>query len=172
MQATGVEGPRPDAAPKSLLQSLVRQLDIDLAMISLRGDHMQYFLAGTEKDSIDFAEATLESSRWYGCDEVIHHGGLRTIAIDAKQHPSAIYEELDMAKMIGRRTCLSSTVPSLTFMSAFCTNTTSEVLRLQSHRLDRVKSDFLSSVSHEMRSPLHNTLGNLELLLQTDCSEE
>jgi signal transduction histidine kinase len=57
-------------------------------------------------------------------------------------------------------------------MSTFCTTTISEVLRMESHRLDRVKSGFLSSVSHEMRFPLHNTLGNLELLLQTDCSEE
>lgn len=48
----------------------------------------------------------------------------------------------------------------------------SEVLRQESQRLDRVKSDFLGSVSHEMRSPLHQTLGKLEMLLQTDCSDE
>jgi hypothetical protein len=63
-------------------------------------DHVQYFLAGAEKDNIDFSEVTLELSRWYACDEVIHHSGLceRTIAIDVKEHPSAIYEELDMAR--------------------------------------------------------------------------
>lgn len=36
------------------------------------------------------------------------------------------------------------------------------VLRLQ--ELDRVKSNFVSSISHEFRSPLTNTLGYLELL--------
>jgi signal transduction histidine kinase len=57
-------------------------------------------------------------------------------------------------------------------MSIFCTTTITEVLRLRSYRLARVKSGILGSVSHEMRSPLHNTLGNLELLLQTDGDEE
>jgi signal transduction histidine kinase/CheY-like chemotaxis protein len=421
---TGAEGPLPDAALTALVRGLVLQLEVDVAMISLLDDHMQYFLAGAEKDNIDFSEVTLESSKWYACDEVIHHGGLceRTIAIDVKEHPSAIYEELDMARndrtknlpfvngaiagffryagapivteaglSIGtvfvmdtrpssrlnaaQRRCLTETAgnvmrqltqavqaleggrmmryhsasasllqqrtsssklptnsrrlsevgqypdsvsqfykhaaetmrksfgfdgvyfkgipvayqsaqntsgsrkghmlatslkagvntpaylaasdmdrlvkcfphgtvlyqlnsdhdryfassssehpdyPShgdgfavgssfqnacqvlfmplydtlhnktaavcigwlndhsrvysesgdLSFMSTFCTTTISEVLRLESHRLDQVKSDFLGSVSHEMRSPLHNTLGNLELLLQTDCSEE
>jgi signal transduction histidine kinase len=60
----------------------------------------------------------------------------------------------------------------LPFVSAFCMSTMSEVLRLETHMLDRVKSDFLGSVSHEMKTPLHQTLGNLELLLQTSCSDE
>jgi signal transduction histidine kinase len=48
----------------------------------------------------------------------------------------------------------------------------SEVLRLETQMLERVKSDFLGSISHEMKTPLHQTLGNLELLLQTSCSDE
>jgi hypothetical protein len=96
---TGAEGPHPDAALTALIRGLVLQLDVDVAMISLLDDHMQYFLAGAEKDNIDFSGVTLESSRWYACDEVMNHGGLceRIIAIDVKKHPSAIYEELDMA---------------------------------------------------------------------------
>ena len=38
--------------------------------------------------------------------------------------------------------------------------------------LERVKSDFLGSISHEMKTPLHQILGNLELLLQTSCTDE
>jgi signal transduction histidine kinase len=48
----------------------------------------------------------------------------------------------------------------------------SHILRVDSQRLDRVKSDFLGSISHETRSHLHNILGNLELLLATDCDTE
>jgi signal transduction histidine kinase len=48
----------------------------------------------------------------------------------------------------------------------------SEVLRLETQMLERVKSDFLCSISHEMKTPLHQTLGNLKLLLQTRCSVE
>lgn len=55
-------------------------------------------------------------------------------------------------------------------MSTFCLTAISQVLRLESQRLEEIKSDFLGSISHEMRSPLHNTLGNLELLLGSGCS--
>jgi signal transduction histidine kinase len=48
----------------------------------------------------------------------------------------------------------------------------SEALRLETQMLERVKSDFLGSISHEMKTPLHQTLGNLELLLQTSCTDE
>jgi PAS domain S-box-containing protein len=41
------------------------------------------------------------------------------------------------------------------------------VLRLQ--EIDRVKSNFVSSVSHELRSPLTSTLGYLELLADGDA---
>lgn len=60
----------------------------------------------------------------------------------------------------------------LPFVSAFCMSTISEMLRIETQMLERVKSDFLGSVSHEMKTPLHQTLGNLELLLQTSCSDE
>jgi signal transduction histidine kinase len=60
----------------------------------------------------------------------------------------------------------------LPFVSGFCMSTMSEVLRLETQMLERVKSDFLGSISHEMKTPLHQTLGNLELLLQTNCSNE
>lgn len=43
------------------------------------------------------------------------------------------------------------------------------VLRLQ--EIDRVKNNFVSTVSHELRSPLTNTLGYLELLADGDGGE-
>jgi hypothetical protein len=78
----------------------VLQPNVNVAMVSLLDDRVQYFLAGAEEDNIAFPEVTLESRRWYACDEVIHHDEFcgHMIAIDLKQHPSAIYEELDMVR--------------------------------------------------------------------------
>ncbi|OJJ96415.1 hypothetical protein ASPACDRAFT_34610 [Aspergillus aculeatus ATCC 16872] len=44
------------------------------------------------------------------------------------------------------------------------------VARIEGSSLKKCKSDFLSSISHEMRSPLHGMLGNCELLQSTDLS--
>jgi hypothetical protein len=60
----------------------------------------------------------------------------------------------------------------LLFVSSFCMSIMSEMLQLETQMLEQVKSDFLGSISHEMKTPLHQTLGNLELFLQTGCSDE
>jgi signal transduction histidine kinase len=39
-----------------------------------------------------------------------------------------------------------------------------DVARLEAMATDRAKSDFISSISHELRSPLHGILGSAELL--------
>jgi hypothetical protein len=61
----------------------------------------------------------------------------------------------------------------LNAMFSFCMATMSIILRIESRMLDRVKSDFIGSISHETRSPLHNVLGNLDLALDTThCSPQ
>lgn len=57
-------------------------------------------------------------------------------------------------------------------MSLFCMATMSLVLQMESQMLEQVKADFLGSISHETRSPLHGILGNLELALMTDCNSD
>lgn len=93
---TSDEEVQPDAGLSALMRSLVYDLDADLAMISLLDDQNQYFLAGASRQSPDSAKLFRESTRWYGCDSVLHHGGLceRTVMM---QNASAVYEELDLA---------------------------------------------------------------------------
>ncbi|GAB1741447.1 hypothetical protein NU219Hw_g6678t1 [Hortaea werneckii] len=85
-----------DAALTALLRCVVYELEADLAMISLLDDENQYFIAGASRGALGSAQVTAESARWYGCDSVLHHGGLceRTVTIP---HLPAVYEELDLA---------------------------------------------------------------------------
>lgn len=90
----------PDPALTALLRSVLNQLSTDLVMISLLDDHTQFFISGASNTDCNDAEATLASTKWYGCDEVIHHGGLCERTITSKETPNkpgAIYEVLDMS---------------------------------------------------------------------------
>jgi signal transduction histidine kinase/CheY-like chemotaxis protein len=50
------------------------------------------------------------------------------------------------------------------FVIAFSDIVVAETRRLEAHSADKSKSDFISSVSHELRSPLHGILGSVEIL--------
>ncbi|KAK6425947.1 hypothetical protein LTR95_016181 [Oleoguttula sp. CCFEE 5521] len=52
----------------------------------------------------------------------------------------------------------------LTFVAAFCDVVMAEVARAEAQSVDRSKNDFISSISHELRSPLHGILGSAECL--------
>ena len=51
------------------------------------------------------------------------------------------------------------------FVAAFSDIITAETRRLEVFTSDKAKSDFVSSISHELRSPLHGILGSVELLI-------
>ncbi|KAJ4401355.1 hypothetical protein N0V91_008019 [Didymella pomorum] len=89
----------PNGALAALLRCVIYHLGADLAMISLLDDHTQYFISGASRANMQDAKATLESTRWYGCDTVNLHGGLcqRTIVQHNSPGTLAFYEELDMA---------------------------------------------------------------------------
>lgn len=63
------------------------------------------------------------------------------------------------------RVYLGST--DLLSISGFCTTLMTQVRRLEVQAMDKIKSDFLGSMSHEMRTPLHGILSALELLADT-----
>jgi signal transduction histidine kinase/CheY-like chemotaxis protein/GAF domain-containing protein len=50
------------------------------------------------------------------------------------------------------------------FVDAFCDIIVAETKRIEVLGTDKAKSDFISTVSHELRSPLHGILGSCELL--------
>jgi len=58
----------------------------------------------------------------------------------------------------------------LSYLAAFCDVVLAEIWRLESQELGRSKSDFISSISHELRSPLHGILGSAECLEEQEQS--
>jgi signal transduction histidine kinase len=52
----------------------------------------------------------------------------------------------------------------LDYLSAFGNSIMAEVSRIEASALSLAKSDFISSISHELRSPLHGILAGTELL--------
>lgn len=54
------------------------------------------------------------------------------------------------------------------FVDTFSDILVAELRRLESMGSDKAKSDFISSISHELRSPLHGILGSAEILSDLD----
>jgi signal transduction histidine kinase/ActR/RegA family two-component response regulator len=59
-----------------------------------------------------------------------------------------------------------------TYLNAFANSIMAEVLRLEALAVSKAKSDFISSISHELRSPLHGILATTELLRESITSPE
>lgn len=57
----------------------------------------------------------------------------------------------------------------LSFCIAFGNCVMAEISRLNTITSDQSKSDFIGSISHELRSPLHGILGSAEFLGETNC---
>ncbi|KAF9695524.1 hypothetical protein EKO04_006693 [Ascochyta lentis] len=91
-------GREPNGALAALLRCVIYHLGADLAMVSLLDDHNQYFVSGASRHNLQDVKVTLDSTRWYGCESVKHHGGLceRTITQQDCSGNKAFYEELDM----------------------------------------------------------------------------
>jgi signal transduction histidine kinase len=62
-------------------------------------------------------------------------------------------------------------IEDLTYLAAFGNSIMAEVARLSALVLTQMKTDFISSISHELRSPLHGVLASVEFLQETSMSE-
>lgn len=58
----------------------------------------------------------------------------------------------------------------LPFLNSFCSTLMAECSRLDTMMADKQKSDFVGTISHEMRSPLHGLLASVEFLAETDLT--
>ncbi|KAH6719721.1 putative sensor protein gacS [Leptodontidium sp. MPI-SDFR-AT-0119] len=59
----------------------------------------------------------------------------------------------------------------ITYLAAFGNSTMAEIARLSAQVLSKMKTDFISSISHELRSPLHGVLASVEFLQDTQMTE-
>ncbi|POS83834.1 hypothetical protein EPUL_005284, partial [Erysiphe pulchra] len=59
----------------------------------------------------------------------------------------------------------------LNYLAAFGNSIMAEVSRLSAQVLSKMKIDFISSISHELRSPLHGVLASVEYLRETNMSD-
>lgn len=62
-------------------------------------------------------------------------------------------------------------VEDLTYLAAFGNSVMAEVSRISAQALSQMKTDFISSISHELRSPLHGVLASVEFLQETALTE-
>ncbi|KAK4926541.1 hypothetical protein LTR49_006475 [Elasticomyces elasticus] len=58
----------------------------------------------------------------------------------------------------------------ITYIAAFSHSLTAELTRLETIASDKAKGTFISSISHELRSPLHGVLAGAELLQETELT--
>jgi len=58
-----------------------------------------------------------------------------------------------------------------TYLAAFGNSIMAEVAKISAQVLAKMKTDFISSISHELRSPLHGVLASVEFLQETEMTE-
>lgn len=58
----------------------------------------------------------------------------------------------------------------LSFLNSFCNSVATECTRIDVIKAEKQKSDFVGTISHEMRSPLHGILASAEFLADTQLS--
>jgi signal transduction histidine kinase/CheY-like chemotaxis protein len=86
-----------DAALSALLRCLLYEFDADLAAVTLLDERTQHFLSVVHKAQIH--DANVRTTRWYGCEQISHRGGIceKTIAIKQSPGEHQVCEILDLS---------------------------------------------------------------------------
>lgn len=61
-------------------------------------------------------------------------------------------------------------VEDITYLTSFAHSIVAELSRLETLASDTAKSTFISSMSHELRSPLHGVLAGIEMIQDTQLT--
>jgi signal transduction histidine kinase len=147
-------GDFPASLPSKLLQSFpqgaVYQIDTESgAVIAATGS--------TPAASVDDSMSRELTKAFSGAEQIV------LMPLWDTHHERNIGAILGFANDRSRAYLGSSDLSSI---SAFCATVMTQVRRLDVQAMNQIKSDFLGSISHEMRTPLHGILSNLELLAE------
>jgi signal transduction histidine kinase/CheY-like chemotaxis protein len=86
-----------DAALSALLRCLLYELDADLAAVTLLDEHTQHFLSVVHKAEIH--DAHVRGTKWYGCEQISHRGGIceKTISLEQTPGHHSVFEIKDLS---------------------------------------------------------------------------
>lgn len=181
LNASSLSGDEPRAIPEFLLKRLLR-----------KHPHGEIFSSehSTFVDDIDGKSRRL-SGVWQSCGPRNSNGKHRKIL--ARQADSQLLFELlpgarsiifyplwDSHKARWFAGCIGWTMDpkralqseEVTYLAAFGNSVMAEINRIEAVANDMAKSDFISNISHELRSPLHGILASAELLQDSSTGPE
>lgn len=61
-------------------------------------------------------------------------------------------------------------IEDITYLTTFAHSLVAELSRLETLASDRTKATFISSMSHELRSPLHGVLAGIEMIEESQLT--
>lgn len=158
--------PIPEKILKSLLrhypQGAVWNFNADGSMPSEDGQ----FASSTDTDDVSATMAASRTGRnrrlWESRRIQAVFPGVRTICLVSMW--DNVRERHYAGAIIWTYSPIRQFSSELSYMMAFCDVVMAKIGRLEASIKDQAKSDFISSVSHELRSPLHGILGSIDFL--------
>ncbi|KAI4767028.1 hypothetical protein E4T52_06918 [Aureobasidium sp. EXF-3400] len=166
---------RHSSLPKAFIRSLIRRYPMGKVFNFHDGKALSSS-SGTDISSEEFSEGTKNSrSRKRRSREFVDamtlgevFSGPRSIAFlplwDSRR------ERWRSCTFVWNQSRFLDKAEDITYLAAFSNNLMAELSRLDAIAADQAKATFISSISHELRSPLHGVLAGVELLQESDLS--
>lgn len=187
--------PKHSSLPKAFIRSLIRRYPLGKVFNYHDGKALSSS-SGTDVESDDLSEDTKDKrSRKRRGREFVDamtlsgvFSGPRSVAFlplwDVSNDPYLVPSGANPSNLQSRRERWRSAVfvwnnspnrfldkaEDVTYLAAFSNSLMAELSRLDAVAADQAKATFISSVSHELRSPLHGVLAGVELLQESELS--